>query len=87
METTFSNMNLKMSFPTNGAKLMKHKLVSKSGQIESLVVCEGMFHKGHRCGACHNVSDAKVRIIIKQSKGAECTLKVFVHISYLPLTV
>ena len=37
METTFSNMNLKMSFPTDGAKLMKHELVSKSGQMESLV--------------------------------------------------
>ena len=30
-------MNLKMSFPTNGAKLMKHELVSKNGQMESLV--------------------------------------------------
>ena len=28
METTFSNMNPKMSFPTNGAKLMKRDLVS-----------------------------------------------------------
>ena len=37
METTFSNMNLKMSFPTDGAKLMKYELVSKSGQMESLV--------------------------------------------------
>ena len=37
METTFSNMNLKMSFPTDGAKLMKHELISKSGQMESLV--------------------------------------------------
>ena len=37
METMFSNMNLKMSFPTDGAKLMKHELVSKSGQMESLV--------------------------------------------------
>ena len=29
METTFSNMNPKMSFPTNGAKLMKRDLVSR----------------------------------------------------------
>lgn len=62
METTFSYRNLKMSFPTDNAKLMKHKLVSKSGQMESLVVCEGMLDEGHRCGACHNASDAKVRI-------------------------
>ena len=76
METTFSNMNLKMSFPTDGTKLMKHELVSKSGQMESLVVCEGMLYKGHRCGACHNVSDAKVRIMTKQDKEPECSLKV-----------
>ena len=37
METTFSNMNLKMSFPTDGAKLMKRELVSQSGQMELLV--------------------------------------------------
>ena len=43
--------------------LMKHELVSKSGQMESLVVCEGILYKGHRCGACHNASDAKVRIM------------------------
>ena len=76
METTFSNMNLKMSFPTDGTKLMKHELVSKSGQMESLVVCEGMLYKGHRCGDCHNVSDAKVRIMIKQDREPECSLKV-----------
>ena len=55
---------------------MKHKLVSKSGQMESLVVCEGMLDEGHRCGACHNVSDAKVRIMTKQNKESECALKV-----------
>ena len=37
METTFSNMNLKMSFPTDGAKLVKRELVSQSGQMELLV--------------------------------------------------
>ena len=26
---------------------MKHKLVSKNGQMESLVVCEGMLDEGH----------------------------------------
>ena len=34
METMFSNMNLKMSFPTDGAKLMKREFVSRNGQIE-----------------------------------------------------
>ena len=80
METTFSNMSLKISFPTDGAKLMKHKLVSKSGQMESLVMCEGMLDEGHRCGACHKVSDAKVRIMIKQDKESECALKVSVYV-------
>ena len=56
--------------------LMKHDLVSKSGQMESLVVCEGILYKGHRCGACHNASDAKVRIMTKQDKEPECSLKV-----------
>ena len=55
------------SFPTDGAKLMEHKFVSKSEQMESLVECEGLLDEGHRCGACHEVSDAKVRIIIKYS--------------------
>ena len=49
---------------------MEHKFVSKSGQMESPVVYEGLLDEGHRCGACHKVSDAKVRIIIKQSKEA-----------------
>ena len=25
--------------------------------------CECILYKGHRCGACHNASDAKVRIM------------------------
>ena len=37
METIFSNMNLKMSFPTDGAKLIKREFVSQSGQMELLV--------------------------------------------------
>ena len=59
---------------------MEHKFVNKSGQMESPMVYEGLLDEGHRCGACHNVSDAKVRIIIKQSKESECTFKVSVHI-------
>ena len=60
--------------------VMEHKLVSKSGQMESLVVCKGLLDEGHRCDTCHNVSDAKIRIMIKQSKESECTLKVSVYI-------
>ena len=56
-------MNLKMSFPTDGAKLMKHELVSRSGQMESACWCEYTLYKGHRCGAYHNASDAKVSIM------------------------
>ena len=86
MEATFSNANLK-TLPTNGAKLMEHKFVSKSEQMESLVKCEGLLDEGHRCGACHKVSDAKVRITIKHSKEVVCNFRVFLHISYLPLIV
>ena len=56
---------------------MKHKLVSKSGQMESLVVCEGMLDEGHRCGACHNVSDTKVRMI-NRNQESEYALKMSV---------
>ena len=48
-----------------GLYLMEHKSVSQSEQMESTVECEGLLDEGHRCGACHEVSDAKVRIIIK----------------------
>ena len=63
METTFSNRNLKMSIPTDGAKLMKCKLVSRSRQMELPVSAWVSSIRGHRCGACHNASDAKVRTI------------------------
>ena len=54
-------MNLKMSFPTDDAKLMKRKFVSQSGQMEPISsLCECIIKDGHQCGACHNVSDAKV---------------------------
>ena len=59
---------------------MKHKLVSKSGQMESFVVWEGMLDEGHQCGACHNVSNAKVRMMTKQDKESECALKVSVYV-------
>ena len=60
---------------------MEHKFVSKSEQMESLVECEGLLDEGHRCGACHKVSDAKVRITIKHSKEVKCNFRVFLHIS------
>ena len=43
---------------------MMHKIVSNSERMESFVVWENMLNDGHRCGACHNVSDAKVRMKI-----------------------
>ena len=61
---------------------MKHKIVSKSGQMESFVVRESMPNNGHRCGACHNVSDAKVRMMNK-SQESECALKMSVCV-YVP---
>ena len=63
METMFSNMNLRMSFPTDSAKLMKCKLVSRNRQMELPVNTYVSSKRGHRCGACHNASDAKVRTI------------------------
>ena len=43
--------------------LMKRELVSQSGQMELLGWCEYILYQGHRCGACHNASNAKVRIM------------------------
>ena len=48
--------------------LMMHKIVSNSERMESFVVREYMLNDGHRCGACHNVSDAKVRMIKNSRK-------------------
>ena len=67
--------------------MMEQKFVSKSGQMESPVEYEGPLDEGHRCGACHNVSDAKVRMMDKHNKEVECAFRVFLHISYLPLIV
>ena len=66
---------------------MEHKFVSKSGQMESPVECEGLLNEGHWCGVCHRISDAKVRIMDKHNKEAECAFRVFLHTSYLPLIV
>ena len=60
---------------------MEHKSVSKSEQMESLVECEGLLDEGHRCGACHKVSDAKVRITTEHSKEIKDKFRVFLHIS------
>ena len=80
MEATFSNVNPKKSLPTVGAKLMMHRIVSNSERMESFVMRENMLSDDHRCGACHNVSDAKVRmikIIVNQD------VYLCVYISYL----
>ena len=59
---------------------MEHKSVSKSEQMESPVEREGLLDEGNRCGACHKVSNAKVRIKIKYSKEVKCSFRVFLHI-------
>ena len=68
METTFSNMNLRMSLPIDGAKLMKCKLVSRNRQMELPVSTSVSSKRGHRCGACHYASDVKVRTIKQFAK-------------------
>ena len=54
-----------------------HRIVNKSEQKEPFVVRESMLNDGHQCGACHNVSDAKVRMIKIEIKMWVC---VFVYI-------
>ena len=56
---------------------MKHKIVSKSRQMEPFLVRESMLDDGHRCGACHNVSDSKVRMMNKNQE-SEYALKMSV---------
>ena len=58
---------------------MKHKIVSKSEQMEPFVVRESMLNDGHRCGACHNVSDAKVRMI-NRNQESEYAFKMSVYV-------
>ena len=70
MGTTSSNLNVD-SVPTNSATLMKCNFVSQvmRTQMESESDSDTCIIKGtssvgddYRCGACHNTSDAKVRI-------------------------
>ena len=56
---------------------MKHKIISKSEQMEPFVVRESMLNDGHRCGACHNVPNAKVRMMNKNQE-SEYALKMSV---------
>ena len=64
--------------------MMMHRIVSNGERMESFVVRENMLNDGHRCGACHNVSDAKVRMIkIVENQDVGLCL----YISYLLLTV
>ena len=49
--------------PKDSAKLMKREFVSRNRQMEPTSgLRECILKDGHRCGAYHNVSDAKVRI-------------------------
>ena len=59
--------------------MMMHRIVSNSERMESFVVQEIMLNDDHRCGACHNVSDAKVRIKIIANQG----VSLCVYILYL----
>ena len=72
--------------------LMERKFVSKSEQMESPVECEDLLDEGHRCGACHKASDAKVRIMkapyeIKNKIKNQSALSKCQCISYLLLTM
>ena len=64
------NLNTE-SVPTDGAKLMKRNFVSRVMWTQGDPVSDSDTYmikgtssgvKDHRCGACHNTSDAKVRI-------------------------
>ena len=48
--------------------MMKCKLVSRSRQMELPVSTNVSSKRGHRCGACHNASNAKVRTIKQFAK-------------------
>ena len=70
MGTTPLNLDSE-SVPTNDAKLMKRNFVSRvmCTQMDPDPSSDTCMIKGtspivddHRCGACHNTSDAKVRI-------------------------
>ena len=70
MGTTSLNLDAK-SVPTNGAKLMKHNFISRvmHSQMDLDSDLDTYMIKGtssigddYQCGACHNTSDAKVRI-------------------------
>ena len=69
MGTTSSNLNAE-SVPTDGAKLMKYNFVSQvmrtqmdpdSGSDTCMIKGTSPIDNDHRCGACHNTSDAKVK--------------------------
>ena len=52
-----SNLSTKMSFPTDGAKLIKCKFISDSDHVQMELDNP---QDGHRCDAYHNASNAKV---------------------------
>ena len=62
---------MQKAFLTDGAKLMKRNFVSRVMRTQmdpdsglDICIIKGTFSVGddHRCGACHNTSNAKVRI-------------------------
>ena len=70
MGTTSSNLDAE-SVPTDGAKLMKCNFVSQvmrtqmdpeSDSDTCIIKGTSSVRDDYRCGACHNTSDAKVRI-------------------------
>ena len=49
--------------PHRRVKLMKREFVSQNKQMEpTFSPRECILKDGHQCGACHNVSDTKVRV-------------------------
>ena len=77
IRTTSSNLDTK-SIPTDGAKLMKRNFVSRvmctqmdpdSGSDTCMIKGTSPIDDDHRCGACHNTSDAKVRIELVNKYG------------------
>ena len=99
MGTTSSNLDTE-SVLTDGAKLMKRNFVSRvmCTQMDSDFGPNTCMIKGtspivddHRCGACHNASDAKVRIELLNKygiiKNAQLSLSQVLYFSYLFIAV
>ena len=99
MGTTFSNLDTE-SIPTDGAKLMKRDFVSRVMHTQmdpesdsDTYIIKGTSSVGddYWCGACHNTSDAKVRIELLNkyeiTKNAQFSLFLGLYFSYLFMAV